>query len=180
MQDILIACVDGLKGFPDAIATVYPQTQIQLCIIHMVRDSLKYVSWKHYKAVTAGLKTIYQSATEEQALPALEQFAQQWDPQYPQIRKSWQSNWHNGNTLFAYPTEIRKAIYTTNAIESLNSVIWHAINKRKIFSTDDSVRKVIYLAVDAAAKKWTMPIRDWRSAMGRFIIQFEERLKPFI
>lgn len=180
LQDILIACVDGLKGFPDAIATVYPQTQIQLCIIHMVRNSLKYVSWKHYKAVTAGLKTIYHSATEEQALLALDQFAQQWDPQYPQIRQSWQSNWHNINTLFAYPTEIRKAIYTTNAIESLNSVIRHAINKRKVFSTDDSVRKVIYLAVDAAAKKWTMPIRDWRSAMSRFIIQFEERLKPFI
>ncbi|PUA20676.1 IS256 family transposase [Glaciimonas sp. PCH181] len=180
LQDILIACVDGLKGFPDAIATVYPQTQIQLCIIHMVRNSLKYVSWKHYKEVTAGLKTIYQSTTEEQALLALEQFAQQWDAQYPQISKSWQSNWHNINTLFAYPSEIRKAIYTTNAIESLNSVIRHAINKRKVFSTDDSVRKVIYLAVDAAAKKWTMPIRDWRSAMSRFIIQFDERLKPFI
>ena len=146
----------------------------------MVRNSLKYVSWKHYKEVTTGLKTIYQSSTEEQALLALEQFAQRWDEQYPQISKSWQSNWHNLNTLFAYPPEIRKAIYTTNAIESLNSVIRHAINKRKIFSTDDSVRKVIYLAVDAAAKKWTMPIRDWRSAMSRLIIQFDERLKPYI
>ena len=180
LQDILIACVDGLKGFPEAIATVYPETKIQLCIIHMVRNSLKYVGWKHYKAVTAGSKAVYQSMTEEQALLALDQFAEQWDGQYPQISKSWHSHWHNLNTLFVYPAEIRKAIYTTNAIESLNSVIRHAINKRKIFPTDDSVKKVIFLAVEAAAKKWTMPIQNWKVAMSRFIIEFEDRMQPHI
>ena len=176
LQDILIACVDGLKGFPDAINSVYPQTHIQLCIIHMLRNSLKYVSWKDYKAVTQDLKTVYQSPTEEAALMALDQFAQTWDDKYPQISKSWRTHWENLNTFFAYPAEIRKAIYTTNAIESLNSVIRQAIKKRKVFPTDDSVRKVIYLAIDAASKKWNMPIRDWRLAMSRFIIEFGDRL----
>lgn len=164
LQDILIACVDGLKGFPDAINSVYPQTHIQLCIIHMLRNSLKYVSWKDYKAVTQDLKTVYQSSTEEAALMALDQFAQTWDDKYPQISKSWRTHWENLNTFFAYPAEIRKAIYTTNAIESLNSVIRQAIKKRKVFPTDDSVRKVIYLAIDAASKKWNM--RDSRLAFS--------------
>ena len=176
LQDILIACVDGLKGFPDAINSVYPQTHIQLCIIHMLRNSLKYVSWKDYKAVTQDLKAVYQSPTEEAALMALDQFAQTWDDKYPQISKSWRMHWENLNTFCAYPAEIRKAIYTTNAIESLNSVIRQAIKKRKVFPTDDSVRKVIYLAIDAASKKWNMPIRDWRLAMSRFIIEFGDRL----
>jgi len=176
LQDILIACVDGLKGFPDAINSVYPQTHIQLCIIHMLRNSLKYVSWKDYKAVTQDLKAVYQSPTEEAALMALDQFAQTWDDKYPQISKSWRTHWENLNTFFAYPAEIRKAIYTTNAIESLNSVIRQAIKKRKVFPTDDSVRKVIYLAIDAASKKWNIAIRDWRLAMSRFIIEFGDRL----
>ena len=180
LQDILIACVDGLKGFPDAINTVYPDTHIQLCIIHMVRNSLKYVSWKDYKAVTSDLKRIYQAVTEESALQALEVFASTWDDKYPQISKSWYGHWQNLNTLFAYPADIRKAIYTTNAIESLNSVIRQAIKKRKLFPTDDSVRKVIYLAIEAASKKWNMPIRDWRAAMSRFMIEFEGRLDAFI
>ena len=176
LQDILIACIDGLKGFPDAINSVYPQTHIQPCIIHMLRNSLKYVAWKDYKAVTQDLKAVYQAPTEEAALMALEQFAQVWDGKYPQISKSWYGHWQNLNTFFAYPAEIRKAIYTTNAIESLNSVIRQAIKKRKVFPTDDSVRKVIYLAIDAASKKWSMPIRDWRLAMSRFIIEFGDRL----
>ena len=132
VEDILIACVDGLKGFPDTINTAYPQTHVQLCIVHMVRNSLKYVSWKDYKAVTADLKLIYRSSTEEEALLELERFAEKWDNQYPQIAKSWRANWDNLNTLFNYPDAIRKAIYTTNAIESLNSVIRRAIKKRKI------------------------------------------------
>lgn len=122
LNDILIACVDGLKGFPDAINSVYPQTRIQLCIIHMVHYSLKYVSWKDYKAVTSDLKRIYQAVTEELALQALETFATTWDGKYPQISKSWFNHWSHLNTFFAYPVDIRKAIYTTNAIESLNSV----------------------------------------------------------
>jgi len=180
VKDILIACVDGLKGFPDAVSTVFPDTQVQLCIVHMVRNSVKYVPWKDYKPVTADLKRIYQSATEEEALLALDQFADRWDDKYPQISKSWRSHWHNLNTLFRYPEDIRKAIYTTNAIESLNSVIRKAIKKRKLFPTDDSAMKVIYLAIREASKKWTMPIRNWKLALNRFMIEFEDRLADYI
>jgi transposase-like protein len=180
LEDILIACVDGLSGFPDAIQTVYPKAQIQLCIVHMVRNSLKYVSWKDYKAVTADLKTIYQSATEQAALAELETFARTWDEKYPMISKSWRSHWDNLNTLFNYPAEIRKVIYTTNAIESLNSVIRKSTRKRKIFPHDDSAFKVVYLAIQQASKKWTMPIRNWKAAMNRFMIEFEDRMKNYV
>jgi len=180
VKDILIACVDGLKGFPEAINTVFPETLIQLCIVHMVRNSLKYVVWKDYKAVTSDLKQVYKSATEEEALLALDQFAEKWDEKYPQISKSWRSHWVNLNTLFSYPEDIRKAIYTTNAIESLNSVIRKATKRRKLFPTDNSAKKVIYLAVQAASKKWTMPIRNWKLAMNRFMIEFEDRLAEYI
>tara|TARA_R110001606_G_scaffold356294_1_gene507539 strand:+ start:151 stop:1368 length:1218 start_codon:yes stop_codon:yes gene_type:complete len=180
VEDILIACVDGLKGFPEAINAVFPQTNIQLCIVHMVRNSLKYVSWKDYKAVTADLKQVYRSATEEEALLELDRFGGVWDDQYPQITKSWRNHWHNLNTLFSYPDDIRKAIYTTNAIESLNSVIRRAIKKRKVFPSDDSARKMVYLAIKEASKKWTMPIQNWRQAMSRFIIEFEERLEKHL
>jgi putative transposase len=180
LEDILIACVDGLSGFPDAIQTVYPKAQIQLCIVHMVRNSLKYVVWKDYKAVTADLKAIYQAATEEAALAELEAFATTWDEKYPMISKSWRSHWDNLNTLFHYPAEIRKVIYTTNAIESLNSVIRKSTKKRKIFPHDDSAFKVVYLAIQQASKKWTMPIRNWKAAMNRFMIEFDERLKNYV
>ena len=160
LNDILIACVDGLKGFPDAINTVYPKARIQLCIVHMVRNSLRFVSWKDYKAVTRDLKAIYQAPTEEAGQQALEAFAAAWDCRYPQISRSWQANWPNLATFFAYPTDIRKVIYTTNAIESLNSVIRHAIKKRKVFPTDDSVKKVVWLAIQSASRKWTMPLKD--------------------
>ena len=180
VKDILIACVDGLKGFPDAINTVYPETQIQLCIVHMVRNSLKFVPWKDYKAITADLKRIYQSVTEDEALMALEQFEQRWDSKYPNISRSWRNNWQNVSIIFNYPEDIRKAIYTTNAIESLNSVIRKAIKKRKLFPHDDSAKKVVYLAIEQASKKWTMPIRNWKSALNRFMIEFEDRLKGVI
>jgi len=180
VKDILIACVDGLKGFPDAINTVYPDTQIQLCIVHMVRNSLKFVPWKDYKAITADLKRIYQSITEDEALLSLDQFEQRWDSKYPNISRSWRNNWQNVSTLFNYPEDIRKAIYTTNAIESLNSVIRKAIKKRKLFPHDDSAKKVIYLAIEQASKKWTMPIRNWKTALNRFMIEFEDRLKDVI
>lgn len=155
LNDILIACVDGLKGFPDAINAVYPQARIQLCIVHMVRNSLRFVSWKDYKAVTRDLKTIYQAALNKPLPPA---------------------NWANLATFFAYPTDIRKVIYTTNALASLNSVFRHAIKKRKVFPTDDSVKKVVWLAIQAASQKWTMPLRDWRTAMSSFIIEYGDRL----
>ncbi|WP_224965366.1 IS256 family transposase [Acinetobacter guillouiae] len=180
VQDILVACVDGLKGFPDAIASVYPHTDIQLCIVHVVRNSLRFVSWKDYKAITAGLKAIYQASTEENALKALDIFCDQWNYQYPKIGESWRANWENIRTIFSYPAEIRHAIYTTNAIESLNSVIRHSTKKRKIFSSDDSAKKVIYLATTNAARKWTMPIQNWRLAMNWFTIHFDDRLKDHL
>ena len=180
VKDILIACVDGLKGFPDAINAAFPEAQIQLCIVHMVRNSMKYVPWRDYKAVTAELKLIYRSTTEEEALLALDRFSEHWDDKYPQISRSWRSHWHNLNTLFNYPEDIRRAIYTTNAIESLNSVIRKAIKKRKLFPTDDSAKKVIYLAIMDASKKWTMPIRNWKLALNRFMIEFEDRLKEYV
>ncbi len=176
VQDILIACVDGLKGFPEAIAAEYPETRIQLCIVHMLRGSLKYVSWKDYKKVTTDLKEVYQATTEAQALKALENFGITWNSQYPQIAKSWTNNWVNLRTIFDYPPEIRKAIYTTNAIESLNSVIRSAPKRRKLFPNQNSAMKVVYLAIMQASKKWTMPIQNWRSAMNRFEIEFGERL----
>ena len=180
VKDILIACVDGLKGFPDAIQTAYPKTQIQLCIVHMVRNSVKYVPWKDDKAVAADLKQIYQAPTEAAALLALDRFSDKWDTSYPQISRSWKANWENLNTLFNYPADIRKAIYTTNAIESLNSVIRKAIRKRKLFPTDDSAKKVTYLAIQQASKKWTMPIRNWKPALNRFMIEFEDRLTDYL
>ncbi|MCU7869415.1 MAG: IS256 family transposase [Candidatus Thiodiazotropha sp. (ex Lucinoma borealis)] len=180
IRDILIACVDGLKGFPDAIQAVYPQTQIQLCIVHMVRNSVKFVPWKDYKPVATDLKRIYQSVTEEEALLALDQFSERWDDKYPQISRSWRSCWPNLNTLFNYPEDIRKAIYTTNAIESLNSVIRKVIKKRKLFPSDDSAKKVVYLAIQEASKKWTMPIRNWKPALNRFMIEFEDRLSNYV
>ena len=180
VKDILIACVDGLKGFPDAINTVFPETQIQLCIVHMVRNSIKYVPWKDYKPVTADLKRIYQAVTEEEALLALDRFSGRWDDKYPQISRSWRAHWDNLNTLFNYPEDIRKAIYTTNAIESLNSVIRKVIKKRKLFPTDDSAKKVVYLAIRDASKKWTMPIRNWKVALNRFMIEFEDRLADYV
>jgi len=180
VKDILIACVDGLKGFPDAINAVYPETQIQLCIVHMVRNAVKYVPWKDYKPVTADLKLIYQAATEDEALMALDQFCGKWNDKYPQIGKSWRTHWENLSTLFRYPPDIRKAIYTTNAIESLNSVIRKAIKKRKLFPNDDAAKKVIYLAISDASKKWTMPIRNWKLALNRFVLEFEDRLSDYI
>lgn len=180
VKDILIACIDGLKGFPDAINTVYPEAQIQLCIVHMVRNSVKYVPWKDYKELTGDLKGIYRAVTEDEAIKALDEFSDKWDERYPQISRSWRAHWHNLNTLFSYPEDIRKAIYTTNAIESLNSVIRKAIKKRKVFPTDDSAKKVVYLAIMDASKKWTMPIRNWKTALNRFMITFEDRLKDYI
>lgn len=180
VEQILIACVDGLKGFPEAIEAEYPEAKVQLCILHQVRNSLRYVSWKDYKQVTSDVKQIYRSATEEEALSELEKFAQKWDEKYPQIAKSWRSNWLNLRTIFDYSEEIRKVIYTTNAIKSLNSVVRKATRKRKVFPTDESALKVVFLATQAAAKKWTMPIKDWRQAMNRFAIEFEEELARYL
>jgi transposase-like protein len=180
VEQILIACVDGLSGFPDAINTAFPDAKIQLCIIHMVRNSMKYVVWKDYKAIAAGLKQIYQSPTEEIARTELERFAQTWDEKYPQISRSWNNHWPNLITFFDYPKDIRKAIYTTNAIESLNRVIRKSVKTRKLFPSDEAAMKIVFLAVQAASKKWTMPIQNWKLAMNRFMIEFEEQLTPYL
>ena len=176
VKDIFIACVDGLTGFPEAINTVFPKTKIQLCIVHLVRNSLRYVPHKDMKAVAGDLKSIYRAVTLDQAEEALLLFSEKWDSKYPVISRSWNKHWQNISTLFSYPEEIRKIIYTTNAIESLNSVIRKAINNRKIFPSDQSALKVIYLAIQNASKKWTMSLHDWRSAMNRFAIEFEDRM----
>lgn len=176
IKDILIACVDGLTGFPEAINAVFPKTKIQLCIVHLVRNSLRYVSYKDMKAVAADLKAIYHSVSAEQAENALLAFAEKWDSKYPAISRSWTHHWQNIVTLFVFPQEIRKIIYTTNAIESLNSVIRKSINNRKIFPSDQSALKVIYLAIQKASQKWTMALHDWRAAMNRFAIEFDGRI----
>lgn len=176
VKDVFIACVDGLTGFPDAIATVFPKTQVQLCLVHMMRNSLAFVSWKDRKAVAAGLKAIYQSITVAEAERELDSFAQQWDKQYPNISKSWRRHWVNLIAFFDYPDEIRKIIYTTNAIESLNSVIRQATERRKLFPNDQAAMKVIYLAIEQAAKRWSMPIRDWKPALNQFMILYQDRL----
>lgn len=175
LKDIFIACTDGLTGFPEAIETVFPKTQVQLCIVHMVRNSLSYVSYKDRKAVAADLRLIYTASTEAEAEQNLVSFAETWDKQYPTISKSWLNHWQRIVPFFAYPMEIRRAIYTTNAIESLNMTLRKVLKNHRVFPTDDSALKVIYLAMGNIAKKWTMPIRDWKPALNRFAIEFPDR-----
>jgi len=171
VKEIFIACVDGLSGFPNAINTVFPKTKVQLCIVHMVRNSVKYASYKDMKALTSDLKRIYQSVSVDEAERELLEFSEKWDKKYPSISALWRRHWVHIIPLFDYPDEIRRVIYTTNAIESLNSVIRKAINNRKIFPDDNSVYKVVYLAIEQASKKWTMPIRDWKPALNRFMLE---------
>jgi len=176
VKDIFIACVDGLKGFPEAIEAVFPKTQVQLCIVHMVRHSLNYVSWKQRKEVAEDLKAIYQAPTLELAETNLNAFAAKWDATHPTIAKSWRNNWERITPLFSYPPDIRKAIYTTNAIESLNMSLRKVTKNRGSFPNDDSMFKLLYLALKNIAKKWTMPIKHWKSALNQFSIIFEGRM----
>ncbi len=176
VQDIFIACVDGLTGFPEAIAATYPQTLVQLCMVHLVRNSVAYVSYKDRKAVCADLKAIYTAMTEDEAELNLELFAEKWDAQYPTISRSWKSHWVNIIPMFHFPPEIRKVMYTTNAIESLNMCLRKVTRNHRIFANDEAALKVIYLAIGNISKKWTMPIREWKPALNRFAIEFEGRL----
>jgi len=176
LQDIFIACVDGLTGFPEAIETLYPQTQVQLCIVHQVRNSLKFVAWKDRKAVAADLKKIYQAKTLEEAETQLDAFATQWDEKYSTISQSWRSNWEHLTPFFAYPEEIRRVIYTTNAIESMNRSLRKILKTRGSFPHDDAVRKLIYLALRNITKKWTKPIKNWKAALNQFAILFDDRV----
>jgi putative transposase len=175
IQDIFIACIDGLKGFPEAIEGVFPKTEIQLCIVHMTRNSLNYVSWKDKKQVAAGLRQIYGAPTEEAAKSALDNFALTWDSKYPRISSSWKNNWDRLVPFLAYPEDIRKAIYTTNAIESLNNSLKKVIKNRGAFPNDEAVLKLLYLAMRNISKKWTMPIRCWKEALNQFAIIFGDR-----
>ena len=176
VQDIFIACVDGLKGFPEAIEAVYPKAAVQLCIVHMVRNSLNFVPWKAQKEVAADLKLIYTASTVELAEQMLTEFEKKWDKDYQSIGLSWRRNWARIIPFFDYPPEIRKVIYTTNAIESINMSLRKVIKTRSSFPTDEAVTKLFYLALRNISKKWTMPIRDWKAALNRFSIQFEERI----
>jgi putative transposase len=177
LQDILIACVDGLTGFPEAINTIYPEADVQLCIVHMVRNSLKYVPYKLKKEVAGDLKNIYQSISVEDAKENLTAFSDKWDVKYPTISKSWESKWEQIIPFFNYTADIRKVIYTTNAIESLNMTLRKVIKNRASFPNDEAVKKLLYLALNNVAKKWTMPIKDWGQAINQFAIHFEGRVK---
>ena len=176
VQDIFIACVDGLKGFPEAIEAVYPQTQIQVCIVHLVRHSLFYVSHKDRKEVAQDLKLIYQAATLEEADSELVNFADKWNESYPMVVKSWRNNWVRIIPMFSYAPEIRRAIYTTNTIESLNMTLRKIIKNRAMFPSDEALFKILYLALKNISKRWTMPIQNWSGAMNQFAILFENRL----
>ena len=176
VRDIFIACVDGLKGFPEAIETVFPQTTVQLCLVHLVRYSLAYVSFKDRKALVGDLKTIYRAASATEAEQQLEAFAQQWDARYPMIAKSWRANWTRVVPMCGLPADIRRAVYTTNAIESLNMSLRKIIKCRSSFPSEEAAFKLLYLALQNAAKKWTMPIPNWSRAMNQFAILYDGRL----
>jgi len=177
LQDVLIACVDGLKGLPEAIESVFPEAEIQLCIVHMVRNSLKFVSYKDRKKIAADLKNVYRSSTVDQAEEALKDLEKTWDGRYPMISKSWRSNWPRIIPFFAYSEDIRKVIYTTNAIESLNNSLRKVTKNRNSFPSDEAAIKLLYMALKNIKKKWTMPIRNWSLAIHQFSIYFEGRIR---
>lgn len=177
MTDMLIACTDNLTGMSEAISAVYPKCEHQLCIVHQIRNSLKFVSYKDRKELVADLKPIYQAATEDEAQEALDAFDTKWSKQYPQIAKSWYNNWENLIIFLQYPKAIRRIIYTTNAIESLNSQLRKVTKNKRVFPSDESVFKTLYLTINYITAKWTMPIRDWNEAMAHFLIKFEDRIQ---
>lgn len=176
VEDCFVACVDGLKGLPEAIETVFPKAQVQLCIVHKVRNSLKYVPWKERKEVAKDLRAIYGGATLAEAEGALERFSERWDEKYPAISSSWRSDWERLTVMFDYPPVIRKVIYTTNAIESLNYSMRKILKNRGAFPSDESIIKIFYLALNNVAKKWTMPIRDWKPALNQFVMIYGDRV----
>jgi len=180
VNDVFIAVVDGLKGFPEAINAVFPETSVQTCVVHMIRHSLRYVGWKERKAVAADLKLIYRAASAEAAALRLDEFEAKWDDKFPPIGQSWRRNWEQIIPFFAYPEAVRKIIYTTNAIESLNMSLRKIIKNRGHFPSDEAATKLLYLALRNAAKKWTMPPRTWKTAMNQFAVLFENRFPSSI
>jgi putative transposase len=176
VQDIFLACVDGLKGFPEAIEAVFPKTRVQLCIVHLVRHSLNYVSWKQRAEMAADLKTVYGAATAEEAAKRLDAFAEKWDATHPTVSGIWRRHWERVIPFFGYPPDIRKVIYTTNAIESVNMSLRKVTKNRGSFPNDEAILKLFHLALNNIAKKWTLPIRDWKAALNQFTILFEDRM----
>jgi len=175
VEDIFIACVDGLKGFPQAIEAVYPNAQVQLCIVHLVRHCLNYVSWKQRRMVASELRPIYTAPTRESAELALEEFAAKWDQTHPTISQVWRRNWERITPFFAFPAEIRKVIYTTNAVESLNMSLRKIIKTRGSFPNEEAAVKLLYLALRNHSKKWTF-VQSWREALNRFQVLWPERM----
>lgn len=176
LEDIFIICTDGLKGFPEAIESVYPQTITQTCIVHQIRNSMAFVSFKDRKEVAADLKPIYRAVSREEGLENLEKFAEKWDEKYPLIAKSWRENWVRIEPMFSFSKEIRRAIYTTNAIESLNMSLRKIIKTRGSFPSEEACIKLMYLGLKNVSKKWTMPIPNWGLAINQFAIMFDDRL----
>jgi putative transposase len=176
IQDIFIVCRDNLSGFSAAVETVFPHTEQQLCVIHQIRNSTKYVSYKDLKPLMAELKLVYGAVSEEAALYALEEFRESWGKKYPQILKSWDANWAELSTYFKYPQEVRTLIYTTNAVEGFHRMLRKFTKTKTIFPTDDAVRKSVYLAIQEISRKWTMPVRDWGIIIGQLSIFFGDRL----
>ena len=175
-EDILIAVVDGLKGFPEAIGAVFPRTQVQACIVHLIRNSLSFVSWKDRKAVAAALKEIYRARNAETGQAALDAFdAGPWGRKYPVIAQSWRRNWAEVIPFYAFPDQVRRIIYTTNAIEAVNAKLRRAVRARGHFPTDDAALKLLFLVLNRVAKEWKMPAREWTAAKAQFAILFEDR-----
>jgi len=175
LEDIFVLCADGLKGLPESVEAAFPQALFQTCIVHMMRHSLNYVPYTDKKAVAADLKKIYQAATVEMAMELLDEFEITWGEKYPAIVRSWRNNWEKIIPFFQFPAEIRTVIYTTNIVESLNSTLRKAVRNRGHFSTEDSIMKVLYLAIKRVSKKWNMPIRNWKQALNHFAIIFSDR-----
>jgi putative transposase len=180
VEDILITCVDNLKGFSEAISACYPKSDIQKCVVHQIRNSLKYVSYKDFKAVTAALKPIYKASTEEAALDELDKFEATWGAKYPLVVKSWRGNWDELSTFLRYPAEMRRMIYTTNLIEGYHRQLRKVTKGKSIFPTDESLTKMLYLATMDVTKKWTMRVQNWGLILSQLTIYFPERVEPYL
>ena len=176
LKDVFIFSVDGLSGIEKAITAAYPESDVQRCIVHQIRNCLKYVSWKEKKALATDMKTVYAASTEEEAKDQMDRFEQKWQSSYPHVIKSWRTNWDSLTTFFRYPVEIRKIMYTTNVIESVNSKFRKATSARRLFPTDDAILKSLFMAAMELEKKWTMSMRNWPKIYSQIAILFEERL----
>ena len=180
VRDILIACVDGLKGFPEAIETIYPNTEIQKCIIHQIRNSMKYVASKNQKAFMVDLKNVYKAATKNAAEIALDELEAKWGKQYPVVIKSWRSNWDYLSVYFKYPEDVRKAIYTTNAVEAVHRQFRKLTKTKGGFANENSLLKLLYAGVLNASEKWTHPVQNWNLTLSQLTIHFEGRLEKYL